>query len=228
MFGADDKHPWAQQANETAQAYAAFCTYRDLAAERSIDAVARQLSGHRESTKRAPGRLKKWSVAHDWAARARAWDQHQARVRQAAAEAAERASAERWVRRRDELLEREYTVGKQLLDQAYAYSLFPAFETSKEADGKTTKVTALPPATARSAASIAREGAELARGAIDRALVKQQEEPHATTTQSDTQKEATRRVEAHRAAMRARMLTTPAGPPGKPPDPPGEAEGTAG
>jgi|GEM_PF-5840052 len=222
-------HPWDQLPDESGPAYRAFRAYCELGPTRSIDEVARQLGGHQERTKRAPGRLKTWSVDHHWSARARAWDAHQASVRQKAVEEAERASAERWVRRRDELLEKEFEAGKRLLDQANLLALFPVLEQTKEADGKTTVLNAVPPTTLRAAAVIAREGAELARAAIDRALDLQQEKREQTgkatlPPQSEIQAEATRRVEAHRAAMRAKILQMPTMPPGKPLDPPSELE----
>src|SRR4051812_47002363 len=99
---------WERRPDESTRAYAAFATYRDLGAGRTLAAVASKHGGRPGGVKRASGRYVKWSARHEWTARARAYDAHQAAVRQSAVEKAEAESAGRWVGRRDEALESQW------------------------------------------------------------------------------------------------------------------------
>lgn len=97
-----DRKPWERLEDETDKAYKAFECYRDLeqtersqwrawveyagwrwgeerrAEEEAKGAEARQ-SGSRLPI---PGMIGGWSAQHEWVRRARAWDNHLARVRQ--------------------------------------------------------------------------------------------------------------------------------------------------
>lgn len=73
---------WDRQWGESLEAYSAFLVYRDLEGRRSLARVAGYLRGHARA--RPWGRLTLWSRRHDWVARARAWDDRQARERLAA------------------------------------------------------------------------------------------------------------------------------------------------
>lgn len=59
--------PWERQKGESAQAYEAFSTYLGMGAERSLSAVAKQLS------KSLP-LIKRWSREKEWQERIRAYD----------------------------------------------------------------------------------------------------------------------------------------------------------
>lgn len=61
--------PWEQQPNESAKAFEAFAIYRDMGADRSIRAVARRLG-------KSKTQIEKWSRAHDWVERVRAYDRN--------------------------------------------------------------------------------------------------------------------------------------------------------
>ena len=62
---------WERQPNERSKAYAAFCIYRDMGTDRSIEKV------YEERSKRGPlSRLKKWSAEHNWVKRAEAYDDY--------------------------------------------------------------------------------------------------------------------------------------------------------
>lgn len=58
---------WERQTDESAKAYEAFASYRDMGSERSIRAVAHKLG--KSSTI-----IARWSSAWNWVERARAWD----------------------------------------------------------------------------------------------------------------------------------------------------------
>ena len=111
-----ERPPWEQRDGESAAAFRAFGLYKAMPpGERSVDAVARLLSGHREGTKRAPGRLKGWASGHEWVARAAAWDRHIESTRASAAEEAAADQGKLWGQRRDEALDEVYQVGWALL-----------------------------------------------------------------------------------------------------------------
>jgi hypothetical protein len=59
--------PWERQKGESAQAYEAFVTYRDMGSERSLQAVSQRLS------KSIP-LIKRWSREKNWVERVRAYD----------------------------------------------------------------------------------------------------------------------------------------------------------
>lgn len=62
--------PWEKQEQETAKAFAAFQTYRDMGPSRSI-AKAMQLAGASPQNVRV---WENWSKEHGWVRRALAWD----------------------------------------------------------------------------------------------------------------------------------------------------------
>jgi hypothetical protein len=74
--------PWLQLKGEGNEAYAAFCVYRDMGRDRSIDAAYRQQLSNKRATPvsdlamRASGRWTAWSTVFDWARRALAYDRH--------------------------------------------------------------------------------------------------------------------------------------------------------
>lgn len=71
--------PWTRQANESAQAFAAFAVYRDQGADRSTRAVAARVAKSEQL-------MRRWSSAHAWVARAAAWDREQDRLARVQAE----------------------------------------------------------------------------------------------------------------------------------------------
>lgn len=75
---------WERQTGESSKAYAAFCIYRDLGAERSIERVRREFAerGRKISAKF----LGRWSSKYDWVERARAYDDYLDRIRREAKE----------------------------------------------------------------------------------------------------------------------------------------------
>ena len=65
--------PWERQKGETSRAYEAFCVYRDLGADRSINKTSRKLSKNRTT-------IAEWSAKYDWVKRCEAWDAEQDRI----------------------------------------------------------------------------------------------------------------------------------------------------
>lgn len=59
--------PWEQQPGESAKAFEAFATYRDLGAERSVRKVSQKLAKNLTT-------IKDWSVKWSWVERSRAYD----------------------------------------------------------------------------------------------------------------------------------------------------------
>lgn len=59
--------PWDRQPGETSKAYQAFVTYRDLGHDRTQLLVEKELG-------KSKALISRWAGAHDWVARAAAWD----------------------------------------------------------------------------------------------------------------------------------------------------------
>ncbi len=59
--------PWERQKGESAQAYEAFVTYRDMGPERSVTRVSQSLNKSR-------GLIGRWSSQWNWTERVRAYD----------------------------------------------------------------------------------------------------------------------------------------------------------
>jgi hypothetical protein len=79
MPGLDEIQPWDCQPGETAKAYQAFVTYRDIGPARSVRKVA-------ESLGKSETLISGWSSKHHWVSRTAAWDSMPSRVMQEAYE----------------------------------------------------------------------------------------------------------------------------------------------
>lgn len=86
--GAEVSHAWERREGETSKAFAAFCVYRDLGHERSIDLV------HKECSKSA-NFLRRWSARHEWVIRAADYDVYLDSVRREGIAQAEKSTAMR-------------------------------------------------------------------------------------------------------------------------------------
>ena len=62
-----ETNSWEQQPGESARAFEAFAVYRDMGPERSVRRVAQQLG-------KSGALISRWSSAHNWVERARAYD----------------------------------------------------------------------------------------------------------------------------------------------------------
>ena len=67
--------PWERQPGESAKAYEAFSTYRDMGSDRSLAKVGHALG-------KSKAMMEKWSSAHNWVERAKEWDVEQDRILQ--------------------------------------------------------------------------------------------------------------------------------------------------
>src|SRR3954452_17944375 len=67
---ADSAEAWERQPGESAAAWEAFASYRDLGLSRSIGKVSERLAKSRTL-------IERWSTAHRWVLRAEAWDREQ-------------------------------------------------------------------------------------------------------------------------------------------------------
>jgi hypothetical protein len=85
--------PWEQQAGESARAFGAFRTYRDLGPRRSLRAAAEAFYGRVAAA--LERQVDKWSRAFHWVERANAWDQHLDAEARQAQEQARREMGER-------------------------------------------------------------------------------------------------------------------------------------
>jgi len=146
---------WQRQPGESAQAYAGFVCYRDLApGTRSLARVGQECG-------KSKSLLERWSVRWRWVERVRAYDAHLAAVEQAAREQALAAEAARWAERRRQEREEEWAVAQQLIKML-------AHPLTKETVGEDGR-TVVEPArwTVKDAATYASAGAKLARLAAE-------------------------------------------------------------
>jgi hypothetical protein len=67
---------WDRQAGESSKAYEAFCAYRDLGADRSLEKAGKMLSKHRSKKW-----LCEWSAKYNWVERAKAYDDYIERIK---------------------------------------------------------------------------------------------------------------------------------------------------
>ena len=168
---------WDRQPSEGGQAYAAFCHYRDLGPDRTIDAAFRAARGPKgpsqgpegtaepQAIPRANGCWKRWAEKHAWRDRALAWDH---RTDQIVQDAREKVIATVSADRAARMLEQEQQ--EHELKTLMFGKLKEMLETGltrrkvvKSEDGKT--ITIIEPAkwTFTSAARLAREIRDLGR-----------------------------------------------------------------
>jgi hypothetical protein len=70
----DEKPIWQRIETDTDKSFAAFCVYRDLGADRSLEKAFRQYSGDEKA--KLPGYFGRWSAENSWAERAAAYDDY--------------------------------------------------------------------------------------------------------------------------------------------------------
>lgn len=96
------RRPWDRRPGETRQSYEAFRAYLEMGHDRSILAVAHKL----RKTRQIVGR---WSSEHDWVDRCAANDTHLGAVEMKSREKVRAEMAEKWERRRQETVEKDWS-----------------------------------------------------------------------------------------------------------------------
>lgn len=108
---AAEPKPYDQRTDESAKAYAAFRTYCEMGSDRAMRAVAKKLS-------KSLTIIGRWGSHHEWAERTRAWDGDQLIRQRLAEDDAVKSEAEKWAKRRIEIVERDYELGQLLQKKA--------------------------------------------------------------------------------------------------------------
>jgi len=217
----EDAKAWQRRPGEPVRAYRGLKLYIELGEGRSLNEVAARLAGTNrapnEPRPRAGGRIKEWCRTWDWVERAAAYDARMDEVRREAAERAEQARADAWVRRRDELIERDWTDGRALREQACLLTKLPVVVKRVADGGKTVVVEPAPPATIRAAALALRDASELEWRAVNTALGREEEKRAAgkesEAIRSDELDEAAAGLDAWVAAKVAEIAAIPLTPP---------------
>lgn len=119
--------------NESQPAWEAYCAYRDLGFERSLEAVARKLL-------KSGSLLRRWSARYNWVERVARHDGVMDGIRQTAARQAEAASVTDWVTERESQRARELDMGQALIAKAKQMLEWPLAQRRLEQDGKVTIV----------------------------------------------------------------------------------------
>jgi hypothetical protein len=96
---------------ESAKAFAAFSVYLSLGPERSLAEVGRKLG-------KSEGLIERWSRKFQWAARVDAHTAHMTAVERESQEALTRASAAEWLRRTEQVRQREWEMHEKCIDAA--------------------------------------------------------------------------------------------------------------
>src|SRR5262245_53671977 len=103
--------PFELLPNESAKAYAAFSVYLSIGPERSLAGVARKLSKSEQL-------MKRWAAKFDWTGRVAAHARHLAVVEREATEALARSKAAEWLKRQEEVKEREWEMHEKCIEAA--------------------------------------------------------------------------------------------------------------
>lgn len=113
MGEAFEQHP-----RETGKAFEAFTAYLNMGPERSLAAVGRKLG-------KSASLVERWSAKFDWPARVLAQAAHLATVEREATEALARGKSAEWLKRQQEVREREWEMHEKCI--AAAQRAFAAF-----------------------------------------------------------------------------------------------------
>ncbi len=107
-----------QLPRESSKAFAAFSMYLSLGPERSLEAVAQKCT-------KSSRLIKRWSRKFDWPGRVAAHAGHLATVEREASEGLARAKSAEWLKRQQDLREREWEMHEKCI--AAAKKAFDAF-----------------------------------------------------------------------------------------------------
>lgn len=114
-----DKQPWEMLSDETDNAYVAFQCYLELGGTRSVRKASVEYTKRNTGAKRGQtargGTIDKWATKHRWTERARAYDDHMARVAVEAKEQGTRDWVTELVEANKEILRLVYERLKEML-----------------------------------------------------------------------------------------------------------------
>ena len=102
---------YEQQNRESNKAFAAFKTYLDLGAQRSLEAVATKLG-------KSTTLMERWCKRHAWVARVQAQGEYLAGLEREATGGLVRAKANEWLARQQKLREAEWSMHEQCIAAA--------------------------------------------------------------------------------------------------------------
>jgi hypothetical protein len=136
------RQPWERLPHESVAAFSAFEMYRRMGRDRSLRAVAQELT--KSSTL-----IKRWSARNGWLDRVQAFDDWAIALELMERKKAAKAEAKLWAKRICTLLERQWECGEALLARANEMLNFPLtkriVEIEKYEDGRERSVIEIHP-----------------------------------------------------------------------------------
>jgi hypothetical protein len=140
------RQPWEQREGESAIAFDAFKTFRDLGLTRTVGVAYRAKSG-RKTAKKAPGQWFEWAKRFDWYSRAAEFDRYVAAIEAREEEAAFASRRREWIQRRGELQDSAWSLAESLIEKAREILALPVTQqlktTTESEDGKTVTKTVI-------------------------------------------------------------------------------------
>jgi hypothetical protein len=109
--------PFEMLASESPKAWAAFCVYRDLSKDRSIDTAYEVATGRQLRGKRAPGSWQRWATEYNWVERARSYDAALDARARAATEGEATERRRRMIERHAQTAAKLQTAAQMILDE---------------------------------------------------------------------------------------------------------------
>ena len=164
----EERHSWQRiearngEPGESAQAYEAAKLYFEMAANRSLEAVAQKLNKSRSL-------LGRWSQRWQWVERAADYDRHVEEQRERELQQARATEAQKWMERDSALRERFYKLGEMILEKTERMIReFPERDVmrTESRDGQTVKLIIKTQHSLSGLAQMLGTGAELQRLAV--------------------------------------------------------------
>ena len=126
---------YSRRIGESQKAFAAYCEYRDMGAERSIEAVHRKFG-------KSSRLLARWSSYWSWVERAAGYDADLAEKERAAKQYALEKESQKWAEREIAMRETYWQLSLQMVDKIKSILQFPLTQverkqTQTSEDGKT-------------------------------------------------------------------------------------------
>jgi hypothetical protein len=171
------KQPWERLTNETDLQFAAFQFYIGLGLERTVAGAYRLYVLHADVSKLSKKRIamnrvqvphffSDWVSIHNWAQRAKLWDEHLIRMEEDAVRTRVEEKADLWIKRRDEQREQLWGIGEAMLNQAKEMLEYPITLTRKIAGANQTIIQPVKWYDKQVAATLAKAGCELTSRAL--------------------------------------------------------------